>query len=152
NHADERNGVTYLQGKVGQAFTFDGVDDYLQITAPALPLGSAPRTIELWFQTPRDLTSSTESSLIQYGVGIHGEMFGLITTGQAPGKLYFWGANLDLAGTTTLQPNSWYHGAVTYNGTTVKLYVNGQLEASRDVALNTVLDANGLTIGFAYGR
>src|SRR5262249_55454266 len=45
--------------------------------------------------------------------------------------------------------NTWYHAAVTYDGSTLSLYLNGKLEASKTTtAINTQLDANGLTIGF----
>jgi hypothetical protein len=39
------------------------------------------------------------------------------------------------------------HGAVTYDGTTVAVYLNGELEASAARALNTVIDADGLEVG-----
>ena len=144
-----QGGLTFVPAYVGQAFSFDGVDDYVQVAAPALPTGNTARTIELWFQTPKDLTASTESSLVQYGTASPNRMFGLITSANSPGTLYFFGHNEDLAGTTTLQPDTRYHGAVTYDGSTVSLYLNGQLEATKtNIALNTVIDGNGLTIGF----
>lgn len=143
------NGTTYSAGVVGQAFGLDGTDDYVQVASPSgLPLGNSPRTMMIWFRTPKDLSIYTESSLIQYGTPYNYCMFGLITSGNAPGKLYFYGQNADLAGTTTVLPNTWYHGAVTYDGTTVRLYLNGQEEASGARALNTVINTDGLTMGY----
>jgi hypothetical protein len=149
NHGTLMNGATFAPGKVGQAFSFDGVDDYVQVQNPTgLPLGNAPRTLEVWFKTPKDLTITTESAIVQYGTASYSQMFGLITSMNAPGKLYFYGHGIDLAGTTTIQPDTWYHGAVTYDGTTIGLYVNGQMEASTTISLNTTLDMNGVTIGY----
>ena len=155
NHATLEGGATFAPGKVGQAFLLDGVDDFVQVHAatglPVLPIGNSPRTLALWFKTPRNLSVETEAGLANYGSAAENQMFGLITSRNAPGKLYFyavgWPHN-DFAGITTLEPNTWYHGAVTYDGSTVRLYLNGQLEATRSNAtLNTVINSNGLTIG-----
>jgi hypothetical protein len=149
NHGALVSGATFTTGRVGEAFSFDGTTSYAQVAAPAsLPLGSAARTVELWFRTPRDLTVATDSSLVQYGSAANGSMFGLITSVNAPGKLYFYGHNTALSGATTLVPDQWYHGAASYDGTTVRLYLNGVEEANGNLALNTVLDGNGLTIGW----
>ena len=146
------NGATFASGKVDQAFSLDGTDDYVQVVSPEdLPLGNSARTIALWFRTPRDLTMSADSSLVQYGTPSGAQMFGLITSGNAPGKLYFYGHSSDLAGTTTIQPDIWYHGAVTYDGSILRLYVNGQLETHGPMTLNTVMDGNGLTVGYRPG-
>ena len=132
------------------ALSFDGVDDYVQVVSPSnLPLGNAVRTMELWFRTPVELSTNQNSSLIQYGTESVGRMFGLVASQNAPGKLYFFGYGTDLWGTTTMQPNTWYHGAVSYDGSNLKLYLNGQLEASKsDVTLATTLTSNGLTMGY----
>ena len=148
NHAVGAGQASFATGKVGLGFDLDGANDYVQVPVPTgLPVGSQPRTLMLWCRTPRNLTVSTESALVQYGSPTDSQMFGLITSLNSPGKLYFYGHNRDLAGTTVLQANTWYHVAVTYDGAVVKVYVNGQSEGSKSVALNTVLTANGLTIG-----
>lgn len=132
----------------GYAIEFDGVDDFVQSAAPVgLPLGSASRTMEVWFRTDKDLSSSTESGIVHYGTDTVASKFGLITSSNAPGKLYFWANTIDLAGVTTLLTDTWYHAAVTYDGTTINLYLNGLLESTRTGALSTVIDADGLTVG-----
>jgi hypothetical protein len=154
NSATLQGGATFAAAKVGQGFNFVNAPNassgqYANVTTPVgLPVGNAARTIELWFKTATTLSASPNAALVQYGAPAMEQTFGLVTTATAPGKLYFNGGGDDLAGTTTLQPNTWYHAAVTYDGTTVKLYLNGVLESSKATsALNTTLDANGLTIG-----
>jgi hypothetical protein len=152
NHAVGVGGLGFAPGRVNQAFNLDGVSAFAQAPSPTgLPLGSQPRTVALWFRTPRNLTASTESALFQYGSDVNAQMFGLITSLNAPGKLYFFAYNRDLAGTTLLASEVWYHAAVTYDGATVTLYLNGQIEGSKSVVLNTVLSAAGLTLGHRPG-
>ncbi len=152
NDATAMGGLKYADGMVAQAFDLNGSSAFAQVATPAgLPLGSSPRTLALWFKTPRNLSSDTESALFQYGSDANGQMFGLITSANAPGRLYFFGYNRDLAGNTALAANTWYHVAVTYDGTTVTLYLNGQPDGFRAVDLNTTLNANGLTIGYRPG-
>jgi hypothetical protein len=149
NHAVLIGSPGFEIGAVGQSFFFDGASQYAQVAAPSdLPVGAAPRSLSLWFKTPRNLATNTESALFQYGSASNGNMFGLITSANAPGRLYFYGHSADLSGTTVILPDTWYHAAVSYDGTTARLYLNGQLENSASLALNTVLDGNGLTIGY----
>ena len=149
NNAALFGDTIFVPGRVGQAFSFDGSGDYAQVaTTSSLPVGASPRSVELWFKAP---ATPGESGLFQYGSAAGGQMFGLITSGNAPGRLYFYGHSADLAATTVIQPDTWYHGAVTYDGTTIKLYVNGQLENQAPIGLNTVLESYGLLIGHRAG-
>jgi hypothetical protein len=145
-------GLGFAPGMVGQAFDFDGASAYAQVANPVgLPVGSQPRTVTLWFKTSRNLSSDTESALFQYGSDANGLMFGLITSLNVPDKLYFFGYNYDMAGATSLASGTWYHAAATYDGNIVTLYVNGQPAGSASLPLNTVLNGNGLTIGYRPG-
>ena len=145
------SGATWTSGtscKSGACLKFDG-NDHAQNTIPTgLPLGAKPRTVAVWFNPGKNLVNSTESALVQYGTASSGKMCSLITSLNAKGRLYFYGHSQDLAGTTSLAQGTWYHGAATYDGKTVKVYVNGKLESSAARPLNTALDTNGLTMGW----
>ena len=50
--------------------------------------------------------------------------------------------------TTQLSPSYWYHIVAVYNGTTVALYVNGQLEASASASGQVVSGTDNTYIGY----
>ena len=73
------------------------------------------------------------------------------------------GLNHPITGVTPVLNNVWYHGAVTYDGTTLQLYLNGVLDGSLTVnrptrsdsiehaALGTALTSTGAAAGFFAG-
>ena len=105
----------------GNALAFDGVDDYVAGTNPLLPQGNGARTIEAWVYP----TASTNGVIFNYGTATNNLRSGLLLSN---GKLYYVGENNDLAGTTTLSLNRWHHVAATYDGTTLRLYLDGVLD------------------------
>ena len=159
NTATMENGASFsMAGRVDRGFAFDNDTNsekgqYAQVASPVgLPLGSASRTIEFWFKTAANFSALTEAALVQYGSETPDNLFGLITTASAPGKLSFSANNNDFAGITTLQADTWYHAAVTYDGNMVMLYLNGNLENSKLTGtLNTMLNRHGLTFGLRPG-
>ncbi|WP_185289492.1 endo-beta-N-acetylglucosaminidase H [Chryseobacterium lactis] len=56
--------------------------------------------------------------------------------------LSFGSSQVKLNTNTTFNPNTWYHVAATYDGTAMKLYVNGSLDASTPATGN--FTANGI--------
>ncbi len=73
------------------------------------------------------------------------------------------GTNHPLSGTTPILLNQWYHAAVTYDGVTLQLYLNGALEAAATIgrparadsieqaAIGTALNSTGVAAGFFAG-
>ena len=153
NPASAVGGVTFVPGKSGQAFNMDASTGYVQAANPeGLPINAAPRTMMLWFKTPPNFNATTEWALVQYGTPAGSQMFGLITSTNAPGRLYFYGHANDVAGATVLTPDTWYHAAVSYDGADIKIFLNGQLDGQGAVgALSTTLSTDGLTIGARPG-
>ena len=133
------NGATATaSGLVGEAFSFDGLDSYVQL--PNLVAGQSEGTIEFWFNVNTWnwtsgccglwLWSSTEylpdsgSSLDGMALGTHP---GSTTTGELMFGI-FAGGNWQWAksGVTPLT-NQWYHVAGTWGSDGVWIYVNGLL-------------------------
>ena len=83
NHGKLLGGISFVPGKVGPAFSFDGVDDFVEIsntTTPDSPIGSF--TVALWFKTESDINSNS-ALVTHYGPVKSPEFFhiGLSGTG-----------------------------------------------------------------------
>jgi hypothetical protein len=127
------NGVTYVTGRVGQAFRFDtnGI-----VTAPTtgMPIGSNERSLELWVRI--DQVSSHQPFFAGYGsFGSAAATFhvGALANG---GLSYFsqWGQALF---GVNLPTGTWTHVVATKRGATTYLYLNGSVSAAGVITINT---------------
>ena len=50
NHGTPVGGTTFAAGKVGQAFSLDGANDYVSVPSTGVPVGGSPRTVKLWIK------------------------------------------------------------------------------------------------------
>src|SRR6185369_4170331 len=131
-----RNGITFGSGEVGQAFRFDGVDDFVVFTqSPSLDVGLGNGlTLECWVN-PFDV--SVPRPLIEWNnpSGPVGANFWISTNalGGGPGSL--WADFIDSNGAShqigsapgLLTVSNYQHVAVTYDKTSgfAALYHNG---------------------------
>jgi hypothetical protein len=97
--------------------------------------GNSPRTISCWFLQP----TLDNQSLLCYGDrsggGVLFEL--LLYSNEMIG--HFWGGGWDTLAETTVQysTNVWTMATITYDGSTVRVYQDGQLIATKSLALNT---------------
>jgi hypothetical protein len=123
------NSVTLNVSALGNAMQLSGTQ-YAQSNNPALPVGNASRTIEAWVKT----STSTNGVVANWGNTLTNQRSGLIVVNN---HLYYVGENNDLQGSINISTNSWHHVAITFDGTTLKLYVDGVLDNSSTKTFNT---------------
>lgn len=109
-------------GKFGnKSFYFDGVNSRLQL--PNLIAGSQEFTIDLWFygvQQKNNTIWSHGGTNTQMGTGGGVEFFGDLSV------IYYCNGFL-ISGMPQVSLNTWHHLAITGNGTSVTLFVDGNL-------------------------
>jgi len=131
NHGIETGGVTFDEGVVGLAASFDGIDDIVEATNQ--PFVDGPFTLSLWvyrfsYTGPNgDLLRANEPS-DPGGYALYWET----------GRLFFrlHTAESEFTDVTIAPPPllTWVHLAVTYDFSQLKLFLNGQLVDSAEVS------------------
>lgn len=114
----------WVNGVFGKALDFDGTDDYVSLTDFADPSNF---TISGWIEP--DIVTGTQ--IVFEKLEASGDGFALLLNGANLRAL----ANAGTAtGATTLSANVRYHAAATYDGSSLKVYVNGVSDGSADAA------------------
>ena len=109
-----------------------------------------------WSQLGGDgLNSGWDPNVIEY-VGsfsvYKGKLYaGTGFSGNADAAVWSYGNNGYLASTGVTVDNNWHHYAATYDGTTMKLYVDGVEEASSDISVSIPNSTRNLLVGSTYG-
>lgn len=151
-------------GKIGGALALDGSGDFLALAGGALPTGlptgASSYTIAAFIQT----TSNSRQGIAGWGnYGSGGQVNAFRTTetgefGTTGGLLnYGWGGGNDYgqgAGGTApgdIYNGDWNHVAVTYDGTTKRLYFNGVELGSGSGAIALNIGAANFRIGSTNG-
>ena len=116
-------------GKFGRALTFDGVNDWVTVADQNdLDLTTA-MTVEAWVY-PTATTNAWRTVLAkEQNGGLAYAMMANSSSGRPYGLISNPGEQL-AQGSAALPPNAWSHMATTYDGSAVRLYVNGTLVAT----------------------
>jgi hypothetical protein len=131
--------ATRVAGRFGGALSFDGSNDWVTVadtTGSPLDLTTG-MTLEAWVK-PETLNGWDTALLKERGTGLLS--YGLYAHDGAPlsggvaspaGYIRVGSADQGVRTTSPIAVGEWSHIAVTYDGATMRLYVNGALVASR---------------------
>ncbi|MBN1527628.1 MAG: LamG domain-containing protein, partial [Thermoleophilaceae bacterium] len=120
-------------GRLGSALTFDGVNDWVTVPdAASLDLTNRA-TLEAWVY-PTALGGIWRTALLKERPGhLVYALYANNDISRPSGHLYTTG-DLFTNGTAALPLNTWTHLAMTWDGTTQRLYVGGNQVGTRAVA------------------
>jgi hypothetical protein len=159
NHGTLMGGAGFATGMVGQAFSFDGVDDFVSI-ADALSFDlTTAITLDAWirrtkFDAFQCIVGKFSGNAFPYAPGpdaqrsymlyIHNsERLAMIIStngGQGSGDhAYVFGSSVPL--------NTWVHVAGTYDGSSINIYLNGDPAGSVPYTQPAFVSTAPVTIG-----
>ncbi|MHC4595426.1 MAG: LamG domain-containing protein, partial [Planctomycetota bacterium] len=123
-HGTVMGNPTFVAGKVGQAISLRGLNDFVEITGYKGILGPNAVTVTAWIST----TSTTTGAIVGWGPNSSGQRFGFRINA---GRLRIEHAGGNLQGDTNVNDGGWHHVAVTVQASAtishpdVLLYLDG---------------------------
>jgi len=160
NHGTASNanatGMAFVPGRVGNAVTFDGVDDRVGIGRTwnsLLGVGTSDFTIDLWVRYPTQgaftgiLGTYSDSGHAGVWLGVNGERITLRMKADGTPAGF-----LEMSTPLTYNDNQWHHIVFVANRKSLgHIYVNGILRVSGDISVHSSTLGGGLiNIGFIW--
>lgn len=142
NHGTD-TAITYVGGKFGQGARFNGSSSI--ITFNDCPqTGNGAFTVSGWFNSS---SLASRQCVASFGTGSTSQG---ITCDIDSSKLYadFYGST-SVVGTVVLKPNTFYYATYTWDGTNIRLYLNGKLDGTSANTSANIVDGSG-AIGRAF--
>ena len=136
-----------LAGRFGGGLSFDGVNDWVTVPdAPSLDLTTG-MTLEGWVR-PTAGGSSWRTLILKEQAGnlIYG-LYSNEDSARPSGHVFVGGGDRDTRGTAPVALNAWTHLASTYDGSVLRLFVNGVQVSTRALAGPIAASTGALRIG-----
>ena len=133
-------------GKFGKALSFDGAGDFVSVADSSSLDLSTGMTLEAWVK-PVALGTTWRTVVFKERAG--GMTYALYANDDSARPLgqFYDTAEREAGGPTQLTPNVWTHLATTYDGSSLKLYVNAIQVSSVNVASSIVSSTGPLKLG-----
>ena len=146
NHTGTISGATWsAAGRNGRALSFDGVNDMVSV-ADTAALDVTRVTLMAWVN-PSVLTGWRTAILKETAGGLAYALYAHDDLPRPAGYVNIGGADRAAEGSAALALNTWSHLALTFDGTNLRLYVNGALVTTRAFTGNITASTQALRIG-----
>ena len=139
------NATWTTAGRYGDALSFDGTDALVTIPDAADLRLTTGMTLEAWVN-PAAVSSDWRDVLYKGDDNYYLEATSTTSSRPAAGAIVD-SAYVEAYGTAALAVNTWAHLAATYDGTTLRLYVNGTQVASKAGSGSLLTSTDALQIG-----
>ena len=116
---------------------YNSSSSFGQFDSTGFPTGSASRTASVWVK--RKSSANYSGYAFAYGNGANSQLAAI----GMEGNQFYAAGYIANAYAGTVQEDIWYNLHYTYDGSLLKLYVNGILKDSKSVSWNTVLTSYG---------
>ena len=143
------NGATLTEdrfGNVEQAYTFDGINDFIDISNISGLISSQGISLSIWTKNYNPNSSSNQQFLFLIGANPNARILMRDESNQVSGSILNCNCSDDLYTSHEINPNQWTNIVLTYNLETgeQKLYVNGVNVDSKTESMNTYYTTNNI--------
>lgn len=140
NNGTAQGGLTYVPGKVGTAFNFNGTNAYVSLPTSSFNNLTGDFSVSCWFKTNTVSGNQMIFSNFAYNGGAR-KGFYIVLSSNTIGC---WLANEPTYSqlfytSAVVSINTWYHLSVTRESSVVKIYINGTL---------IFTDTNGIPLSY----
>ena len=135
-------GAANVNVNLDSSLQFDGSDDKIDVGDVTVLDGDGSITVAAWVNFDSD--SSDDQRFVwktdAFGLGYF--------SGQLRGYIYYSGGDSNAQASHTVKGEGWKHVAMTYDGTTLRLYINGNEAATTSISSKTISNtSNNLRLG-----
>jgi hypothetical protein len=139
------SGATRTAGRNGGGLTFDGINDWVSVNDSSSLDLTTGITLEAWVRPVN--VNDWQTVIIKERPGqLSYALYSSIHTRRPSAHVYTTG-DMALEGPSALPTLTWSHLAMTWDGLTMRIYVNGSQVASSALAGAAVTSASPLRIG-----
>ena len=130
--------VVGKDGETSGATYYNGTTQYLTGPTTGLPQGASPRTLCAWVSPATYPSSGNAFTILSYGTNTLGQSFSLnLANSSGTQQVVLSSSGDDVTTNYNLPLNTWSHLCATYDGTTARIFINGNQSASAAKNYNT---------------